>query len=123
MKFSFKLGPDNRNQHSASNIIEGLLKNGSQIYQSDDPLTEAIKIVGRKGIGEVLSNFSASQCAGLLGVVVTSIAPQASIPLMLKKISDDIDYMKKSLDKVTNNSQVSITYIYKVYNVHYVHLC
>ena len=43
---------------------------------SHDPLGAAIEVGGKTGVGVSLSRFSASQCAGLIGVMVTSIAPQ-----------------------------------------------
>lgn len=82
------------------------IKHGAAIARSEDPLTTALQIIGKAGISEALSSFTGSQCAGLLGVVVTSLAPQASIPLLLKKISDDIEYLKRSMDIVRDNPQV-----------------
>ena len=43
---------------------------------SHDPLGAAIEVGGKTGVGVSLSRFSASQCAGLIGVMVTSITPQ-----------------------------------------------
>ena len=52
------------------------MKYGSEIANSCDPLAAAIAVGGKSGIGVSLSRFSASQCAGLIGVIVTSITPQ-----------------------------------------------
>ena len=74
-------------------------------------------------MSEVFQNFSLfdlmashSQCAGLVGVIVSSITPQVgdnilmgnfikkcyqtSVPLLLKKIAEDLDYLKESIDIV-----------------------
>ena len=52
------------------------MKYGVEIANSCDPLTAAISAGGKTGVGVALSKFSASQCAGLVGVIVSSITPQ-----------------------------------------------
>ena len=47
-----------------------------EVATSCDPLAAAIAIGGKVGVGVSLSRFSASQCAGLVGVIVSSITPQ-----------------------------------------------
>ena len=60
----------------ATKASETLLKYGSEVASSCDPLAAAITVGGKAGIGVSLSRFSASQCAGLVGVMVSSITPQ-----------------------------------------------
>ena len=55
---------------------EFAVKYGTEIANSCDPLTAAISVGGKTGVGAALSKFSASQCAGLVGVIVSSITPQ-----------------------------------------------
>ena len=55
---------------------EYAIKYGVEIASSCDPLAAAIAKGGKAGVGVSLSRFSASQCAGLVGVIVTSITPQ-----------------------------------------------
>ena len=50
-----------------------------EVATSCDPLGAAIAIGGKVGVGVSLSRFSASQCAGLVGVIVSSITPQVNI--------------------------------------------
>ena len=52
------------------------MKYGIEIANSSDPLSAAIAVGGKTGVGSALSRFSASQCAGLVGVIVSSITPQ-----------------------------------------------
>ena len=104
----------------AKTASASILRYGAEVATSCDPLAAAIAIGGKVGVGLSLSRFSASQCAGLVGVIVSSITPQvmliyisyvysnlhqASVPLLLKKISEDLDYLKKSMDIVRENPQ------------------
>ena len=57
---------------------ETVIKYGSEVASSCDPLAAAIAVGGKVGIGVSLSRFSASQCAGLVGVMVSSITPQVN---------------------------------------------
>ena len=52
------------------------VKYGVEVASSCDPLAAAIAVGGKSGVGVSLSRFTASQCAGLVGVIVTSITPQ-----------------------------------------------
>ena len=98
---------------SASKGSEKILKSCLDIATSNDPLSTAIEVSGMNGIGVTLSRLSASQCAGIVGLIITSIHPQvkrklfkcmlmknmfqATVPLLLKKISEDLDHIKESL--------------------------
>ena len=60
-----------------SKLFEFSLKTGAELMQSpDDIFQAAINIFGKTVVGNSLSKLSATQCAGLIGVVVTSLAPQ-----------------------------------------------
>ena len=61
---------------SVKGVAESVLKYGVEVATSHDPLGAAIAVGGKTGVGVLLSRFSASQCAGLIGVMVTSITPQ-----------------------------------------------
>ena len=62
--------------NSVRSIAESVIKYGVEVATSHDPLSAAIEVGGKTGVGVSLSRFSASQCAGLIGVMVTSITPQ-----------------------------------------------
>ena len=64
-----------------SKLTESVLKYGAEVATACDPLSAAIAIGGKLGVGASLSKFSASQCAGLIGVIVSSITPQVSAGL------------------------------------------
>jgi hypothetical protein len=60
----------------SSKLAECAVKYGAEVANSSDPLEAAIAVGGKTGVGVSLSRFSASQCAGLIGVIVSSISPQ-----------------------------------------------
>jgi hypothetical protein len=60
----------------ASKASEAVIKYGAEVSTACDPLAAAIAVGGKVGVGVSLSRFSASQCAGLVGVIVSSITPQ-----------------------------------------------
>jgi hypothetical protein len=60
----------------AKKASESIIKYGSEVATACDPLEAAISLGGKVGVGLSLSRFSASQCAGLVGVIVSSITPQ-----------------------------------------------
>ena len=57
-------------------VMESAIKYGAEVATACDPLAAAIALGGKVGVGASLSKFSASQCAGLIGVIVCSINPQ-----------------------------------------------
>jgi hypothetical protein len=67
-----------RNQVSgiALKTVETVIKYGAEVATACDPVAAAIDVGGKKGVGVSLSRFSASQCAGIVGVIVSSITPQ-----------------------------------------------
>ena len=60
-------------------VAETAIKIGSEFANSSDPFAAAVSVGGKTGAGASLSRFSASQCAGLVGVIVASFTPQVSI--------------------------------------------
>ena len=60
----------------STKAAESIIKYGSEIARASDPLAAAIALGGKAGVGVCLSRFTASQCAGLVGVIVSSITPQ-----------------------------------------------
>ena len=60
----------------ATKAAESSIKYGAEIATAFDPLAAAIAVGGKVGIGVSLSRFSASQCAGIVGVIVSTINPQ-----------------------------------------------
>ena len=61
-----------------------------EVATSRDPLAAAIAIGGKVGVGVSLSRFSASQCAGLVGVIVSSITPQVKHEVYYNTISNNL---------------------------------
>ena len=78
--------------------MENTLKNGVDMLNSVDPFETAINIFGRSVIGSILSELSVSQCSGLIGIILSTMAPETTIPLLLKKITEDLEYLKNSMD-------------------------
>ena len=60
----------------ACKATESAIKYGAEVATACDPVAAAIAVGGKIGVGASLSKFSASQCAGLIGVIVSSISPQ-----------------------------------------------
>jgi hypothetical protein len=60
----------------ATKASESVIKYGAEVATACDPLAAAIALGGKVGVGVSLSRFSESQCAGLVGVIVSSITPQ-----------------------------------------------
>ena len=59
-------------------VAETAIKVGAEFVNSSDPFEAAAKVCGKTSAGASLSRFSASQCAGLIGVIVASFTPQVS---------------------------------------------
>ena len=62
----------------ACKTTESAIKYGAEVATACDPVAAAIALGGKIGVGASLSKFSASQCAGLIGVIVSSITPQVN---------------------------------------------
>ena len=70
------LGNHQNSKKTINEATQKAVKVGGEIGNSSDPVEAAFKIAGKFGIEAALSRLSASQCAGLIGVIVSSIAPQ-----------------------------------------------
>ena len=81
-------------------ILKTVWKDGADVLKSSDPFEALLSVFGKKFLGSCLSKFNCCQIAGILGVVVTTFLPQVSVPLLLKKITDDLKSLKKGLDVV-----------------------
>ena len=57
-------------------VFHNSWKHGSEILKASDPFEALIAICGKVFIGKSLSKFSCSQIAGIMGLVVTTFAPQ-----------------------------------------------
>ena len=68
-------------------LVEIALKYGAELSISKNPLAAAIGITEKAIIGKCLSKFSASQCAGIVGLFVSSISPQILIIMYIPKRS------------------------------------
>ena len=53
-------------------------KTGAEIIKSSDPFEALVTIAGKQTVGFSLSKFNYSQLAGLMGLVVTTFAPQVA---------------------------------------------
>ena len=72
-------------------------KTGAEIVKATDPFDGLINICGKIAIGRSLSKFSCSQIAGLMGLFVTTLSPQLAIPLLLKRVTEDLESLKSGL--------------------------
>ena len=64
-------------------VMESAIKYGAEVATACDPLAAAIALGGKLGVGASLSKFSASQFAGLIGVIVCSINPQVIVSILI----------------------------------------
>ena len=62
----------------ASKVAETAIKFGTECAHSSDPFAAAASVSSKTGAGASVSRFSASQCAGLVGVIVASFTPQVT---------------------------------------------
>lgn len=89
-------------------------KHSAELLKATDPFEALVKICGKVVIGRSLSKFSCSQIAGLMGLAVTTWTPQLTVPLLLKKISDDLESLKSSLHIVRFRHKLLYTLNHKV---------
>lgn len=57
-------------------VFKETWKTGVEIVKSGDPFEALITLAGKQSVGFTLSKFNYSQLAGLMGLVVTTFAPQ-----------------------------------------------
>ena len=66
-----------QNKKDLKDVLLTSCKVGAEIMLgSDDPFQSMINVLGKSCIGNSLSKLSCSQVAGIMGLVVTTFAPQ-----------------------------------------------
>lgn len=95
-----------------SGVFKETWKTGAEILKSGDPFEVLITVAGKQSIGYSLSKFNYSQLAGLMGLVVTTFAPQISVPLLLKKITEDLKSLNQSMNIVRTSPHYMATQYY-----------
>lgn len=60
---------------SALNLLETGWKHGKE-FIGKDPFDAAVSLFGKTVVGTSLSKISTSQCAGLIGMIVSTVAPE-----------------------------------------------
>lgn len=63
----------------ALTILEKGIKAGREFIGTDDPLQAAVTVLGKNVVGSFLSKLATCQCAGLIGFIVNTLAPEVSI--------------------------------------------
>ena len=74
--YVFPVRKKEQHLNDLSCVFHNSWKHGSEILKATDPFEALIAICGKVFIGKSLSKFSCSQVAGLMGLVVTTFAPQ-----------------------------------------------
>ena len=64
------------NVDEIKSCLPNVLKNGAEILTSADSFEATVKILGRTVVGNVLSEISLTQCSGLVGVILSTVAPE-----------------------------------------------
>lgn len=73
---------------------------GTDILSSGDPFAKALEIFGRRVVANSLSKVLATQCSGVFGIFTSLMPQQTTVPILLKRISEDLEYLKTSLDQL-----------------------
>ena len=68
---------------SLKSYLEDAWKYGSEVLLESDPFAAAANILSKSAVGNLLSKLSTTHCAGLMGMVVSTFAPQ--VPLIVFK--------------------------------------
>ena len=61
---------------AALKSFETTWRKGSEVFGSCEPFDAALQIFGKSLLGSTFSKVSATQCSGLIGLLVTSISPE-----------------------------------------------
>ena len=61
---------------AALKSFESTWKKGSEVFGSCEPFDAALQIFGKSLLGTTFSKVSATQCSGLIGLLVSSISPE-----------------------------------------------
>ena len=73
---SFKL--EESELEKVKKALPNIIRNGAEIISSADSFASTIKILGRTVVGNALSEMSLTQCSGLVGVILSTVAPEVS---------------------------------------------
>lgn len=111
-----------------NSVFKETWKTGAEVLKSGDPFEALITLAGKQTIGFSLSKFNYSQLAGLMGLVVTTFAPQVvkslysvlvihfvsqiTVPLLLKKITEDLKSLNHSMNIVRTSPHFMATQYY-----------
>lgn len=109
-------------------VFKETWKTGAEMLKSGDPFESLITLAGKQTVGFSLSKFNYSQLAGLMGLVVTTFAPQVlsnfcfilrffvdsqiTVPLLLKKITEDLKSLNHSMNIVRTSPHYMATQYY-----------
>ena len=63
----------------ALKLFDITCKSGSEILRATDAFDAGVKLIGKTIVGQTLSKLSATQCSGLVGMIVTTVAPQVRV--------------------------------------------
>ena len=80
--------------------FETTWKYSAEIAKAADPFEGLINLCGKIAIGRSLSKFSCTQLAGLLGLVLTTFSPKLAVPILLKRIAEDMECLKSGMEVV-----------------------
>ena len=72
----------------------------SEFLKSSDVFEATTKIFGKTVVGTYLSKYNCGQVGSLFGVVVSHVAPQLALSLLMRKISQDLESLKSSMEVV-----------------------
>lgn len=71
---SFKL--EESELEKVKQALPNIIRNGAEIISSADSFASTIKILGRTVVGNALSEISLTQCSGLIGLILSTVAPE-----------------------------------------------
>ena len=71
---SFKL--EESELEKVKKALPNIIRNGAEIITSADSFASSIKILGRTVVGNALSEISLTQCSGLVGLILSTVAPE-----------------------------------------------
>lgn len=87
-------------KEAASKLFDVTFNAGTDILSSGDPFAKALEIFGRRVVANSLSKVLATQCSGVFGIFTSLMPQQTTVPILLKRISEDLEYLKTSLDQL-----------------------
>ena len=58
------------------NALPNVLKNCTEVLSAADSFESAIHVLGKTVVGNALSEVSLTQCCGLVGMILSTLAPE-----------------------------------------------